>query len=211
MKRAVKILGLYVAQVSLVAAFVSFQTLPPLPPIQNPRQRHATTTMMKPQPSTANNRRRFLLATSGLGSIFFGGGGNRNEANAAAGYKSKGATNEVIRIVDGIRHKRFGGSDIVVSELGLGTQRWVSADFNAPSRDDCFMFMDQAILKSGVNLIDTAERYPIPSGEAGGRRRFGAIDWRLDEGSQCCTSATASLSACLHGYVFGSDNGEYWY
>ena len=169
MKRAVAIfvLSVPVAQVSLVAAFVSFQTLPPLPPIQNPRQRHATTTMMKPPPSMANNRRRLLLATSGLGGIFFGGGRNRNEANAAAGYKSKGATNEVIRVVDGIRHKRLGGSDIVVSELGLGTQRWVSADFNAPSRDDCFTFMDQAILKSGVNLIDTAEQYPIPSGEAG--------------------------------------------
>ena len=31
----------------------------------------------------------------------------------------------------------------------------VSADFNAPNKDEVFEFMDKAILKSGVNLIDT--------------------------------------------------------
>ena len=30
-----------------------------------------------------------------------------------------------IKVVDGIRHRRLGGGDIVVSEVGLGTQRWV--------------------------------------------------------------------------------------
>ena len=34
-----------------------------------------------------------------------------------------GKTNEIISVVDGIRHKRLGGADIVVSEIGLGTQR----------------------------------------------------------------------------------------
>jgi hypothetical protein len=29
-----------------------------------------------------------------------------------------------VRVVDGIRQKRLGGTDIVVSEMGLGTQRW---------------------------------------------------------------------------------------
>ena len=40
----------------------------------------------------------------------------------------------------------------------------VSEDFNAPQEEECFEFMDEAILKGGVNLIDTAEQYPIPSG-----------------------------------------------
>ena len=31
----------------------------------------------------------------------------------------------------------------------------VSSDFNAPNKDEVFEFMDKAILKSGVNLIDT--------------------------------------------------------
>jgi len=29
-----------------------------------------------------------------------------------------------VRVVDGIRQKRLGGTDIVVSEMGLGTQGW---------------------------------------------------------------------------------------
>jgi len=75
----------------------------------------------------------------------------------------KGTTNEVVKIVDGIKRRRLGGSDIFVSEMGLGTQRWVSGDFNAPDKEKCYAFMDEAILKRGVNLIDTAEQYPIPS------------------------------------------------
>jgi len=72
-------------------------------------------------------------------------------------------TNDVVAIVDGIKQKQLGSGNIVVSELGLGTQRWVSDDFNAPDEQLCHAFMDEAILNSGVNLIDTAEQYPIPS------------------------------------------------
>lgn len=75
----------------------------------------------------------------------------------------KGPTNEIVRNVKGMRHRRLGGTGIVVSELGLGTQRWLSTDFNAPNQDLCFDFLDKAILDNGVNLIDTAEQYPIPS------------------------------------------------
>eukprot|EP00438_Fugacium_kawagutii_P026793 Skav209679 [mRNA] locus=scaffold1603:85710:98860:- [translate_table: standard] len=58
--------------------------------------------------------------------------------------------------------------DIYVSEMGLGTQsllaaRWGSADFNAPDEALCHQLMDRAILEGGVNLVDTAEQYPIPS------------------------------------------------
>jgi aryl-alcohol dehydrogenase-like predicted oxidoreductase len=89
---------------------------------------------------------------------FFGG-----RKDPAYGASSKGKTNEIIRTVNGMKHRRLGGSDIVVSELGLGTQRWVSSDFNAPNEAACFAFMDKAILENGVNLLDTAEQYPIPS------------------------------------------------
>ncbi|KAL1514925.1 hypothetical protein AB1Y20_004004 [Prymnesium parvum] len=88
-------------------------------------------------------------------------------AEAALGpQKATGATNEVVRVVDKIRQKRLGGSDLVVSEMGLGTQRWGSTDFNAPDEALCHKMMDRAILESGVNLIDTAEQYPIPSDRA---------------------------------------------
>ena len=82
---------------------------------------------------------------------------------AAAPTKPTGFTNEVVRTVEGIRHKRLGGTDIVVSEMGLGTQRWGSADFNAPDEALCHQLLDRAVLKGGINLVDTAEQYPIPS------------------------------------------------
>ena len=37
---------------------------------------------------------------------------------------NKGPTNEVVKSINGMKLKRLGGSDIIVSELGLGTQRW---------------------------------------------------------------------------------------
>jgi hypothetical protein len=112
--------------------------------------------------SPAYSQARRTVLSAGL----FGGmlaGGNAPPQPAYGKVKSKGPTNEVIKVVNGIKHRRLGGSDIIVSEMGLGTQRWASSDFNAPSSDACFEFLDQAILKGGVNLIDTAEQYPIPS------------------------------------------------
>lgn len=35
-----------------------------------------------------------------------------------------GDTNEVVKVVNRIKHRRLGNSDILVSEMGLGTQRW---------------------------------------------------------------------------------------
>ncbi len=109
-----------------------------------------------------------LFGYSSFLSGIFGGAGddsvkatsNNNKNNNKSGG---GRTNEVIKVINGIRHRQLGGSDIVVYELGLGTQRWCSTDFNAPNEQDCFNFMDDSILKHGVNLIDTAEQYPIPS------------------------------------------------
>jgi aryl-alcohol dehydrogenase-like predicted oxidoreductase len=112
---------------------------------------------------TGSSRRKMILASSLFGGIFGSGG-----PSAAANIKTsapgaKGPTNQIFKTVKGMKHRRLGGSDIAVSELGLGTQRWVSTDFNAPDEETCFAFMDKAILQHGVNLIDTAEQYPIPS------------------------------------------------
>ncbi|KAK7254187.1 aldo-keto reductase [Aureococcus anophagefferens] len=75
------------------------------------------------------------------------------------------ATNEVVGTVNGIRRKRLGGSDIVVSEVGLGTQRWGGADFNSPDKELCHKLLDRGVLEGGINLIDTAEQVwrPRPS------------------------------------------------
>ena len=115
---------------------------------------------------SSHHRRSLVLASSGglFGGIFNTDKAGAKEIPKGGAFKSKGATNEVIKVVNGIKRRRLGGSDVIVSEIGLGTQRWASADFNAPSEGDCFEFMDEAILKGGVNLLDTAEQYPIPSG-----------------------------------------------
>ena len=63
-----------------------------------------------------------------------------------------------------MRMRPLGGSGILVSELGLGTQRWGGTDFNSPDEETCHAMLDLAT-EAGVNLVDTAEQYPIPSGE----------------------------------------------
>ena len=138
---------------------------------------HSASTLMREslesvdgQQKISNRRRSLVLgAGGGMFSGFFNSDNNNGNANASTPggegkFKSKGSTNEVVKVVNGIKHRRLGGSDVVVSEIGLGTQRWASSDFNAPDENACFGFMDEAILKGGVNLIDTAEQYPIPSG-----------------------------------------------
>ncbi len=79
---------------------------------------------------------------------------------------TKRDTNEVVSVKNGIRQLTLGGSGIIVSEVGLGTQRWVSDDANAPDEAEVFKMMDEAILNSGINLLDTAEQYPIPSSQS---------------------------------------------
>jgi len=66
------------------------------------------------------------------------------------------------RIVNGMHQRSLGSSGILVSQLALGTQRWGSTDFNAPDEAACHQMLDIA-RANGVNFIDTAEQYPIPS------------------------------------------------
>ena len=118
--------------------------------------------------TSLSTRRSMIAGSGGALAGFFGNLFENNSVSAypPSDYKSAGPTNEVKKMVDGVRWRRLGGSDILVSELGLGTQRWCSTDFNAPDESKCFEFMDEAILNGGVNLIDTAEQYPIPSGSS---------------------------------------------
>ncbi|KAL3915172.1 MAG: hypothetical protein SGILL_005770, partial [Bacillariaceae sp.] len=119
--------------------------------------------------SRSRRRRQILQVGGGIFGFFGSSNDGDKEAKAATSPANntakggRGPTNEVVKVVNGMKRRRLGGSDILVSELGLGTQRWASSDFNAPDKDLCFKFMDEAILKRGVNLIDTAEQYPIPS------------------------------------------------
>ena len=86
----------------------------------------------------------------------------RAGASTGGAAGAAGNTNEVVKTVAGIRHRRLGSGDIIVSELGMGTQRWGGADFNSPGEDLCHMMLDLGTA-NGINLVDTAEQYPIPS------------------------------------------------
>ena len=80
-------------------------------------------------PTSPGRRRSSIMMAGGFLSNLFGDDGNGiiSPANASEGVKinsGKGKTNEVVKTVNGMKQRRLGGSDILVSELGLGTQRW---------------------------------------------------------------------------------------
>jgi aryl-alcohol dehydrogenase-like predicted oxidoreductase len=105
----------------------------------------------------ATTSRRQVLKSVGTASSLLSLG-----PKAAKAANKRPKPNEVVEVVNGMRHKRLGSSDILVSEMGIGTQRWGSTDFNAPDEALCHAFLDKAV-SCGVNLVDTAEQYPIPS------------------------------------------------
>jgi hypothetical protein len=98
------------------------------------------------------NRRNVLLASSLFGGFF---GGSQNPASAKPTVLgAKGPTNEIGKVANsGMKLRRLGGSDILVSELGLGTQRWASTDFNAPDADTCFKFMVRNCTSEGCDRL----------------------------------------------------------
>jgi hypothetical protein len=122
-------------------------------------------TALKLSCSDSSRRSSILFGYSSFLNGIFGGAGDDSVKATSNNTKTTTSMAAVgqIKVINGIRHHQLGGSDIVVSELGLGTQRWCSTDFNAPNEEDYFNFMDEAILKHDVNLIDTTEQYPIPS------------------------------------------------
>ncbi len=103
-------------------------------------ERATTASMLPSSPARRRHSMALMLAgasggsTNGFGAFFSGLFDNgaaaaaadvpRNERTGTIINSGKGPTNEIITSVNGMRHRRLGGSDIVVSELGLGTQRW---------------------------------------------------------------------------------------
>src|SRR3970040_176074 len=60
-----------------------------------------------------------------------------------------------------MHRKRLGKSDLLVSAIGLGAQFWGGDQ----DKDEAFRQLDFAV-DHGVNLIDTAEIYPVPYSES---------------------------------------------
>ena len=60
---------------------------------------------------------------------------------------------------------RMGNSDVMVTEVCLGTMTWGVQNTEAEAHEQ----LDYAIKDRGVNVIDTAEMYPVPSSAPGWR------------------------------------------
>ncbi|MEC5293484.1 MULTISPECIES: aldo/keto reductase [unclassified Aurantimonas] len=58
-----------------------------------------------------------------------------------------------------MKYRRLGQSDLLVSEIGLGTMTWGTQN----SQAEAFRQLDMAVDR-GVNFIDAGEMYPIPPG-----------------------------------------------
>lgn len=143
----------------------------------------ASASLRRPAPTGGGPTRRQLAA---LGSLWPFGGAAARAADGGAAAGASGPTGEVLSTVAGIRQKRLGGGDVVVSELGLGTQRWGGADKNSPQEALCFRLLDRAT-EAGVSLVDTAEQYPIPSDRARPEGSTEAILGRwLAQGAPLC-------------------------
>ncbi|CAM9184606.1 unnamed protein product [Pylaiella littoralis] len=74
----------------------------------------------------------------------------------------------------GMEYKRLGKSDLVVSQVCLGTMTWGSQNSDQEAFEQC----DMAFHEFGVNFIDAAEMYPVPpSAETQGRTEIALGKW----------------------------------
>ena len=58
-----------------------------------------------------------------------------------------------------LRKVPMGNADVLVTEVCLGTMTWGVQNTEAEAHEQ----LDYAIKTRGVNFIDTAEMYPVPS------------------------------------------------
>lgn len=83
---------------------------------------------------------------------------NRGKIIKLKGYNDVIETKQFNDLQEGIKYRNLVGTDIKVSELCLGTMLYGEQ----VSKEDAFLQMDLA-KNMGINFIDTAESYPVPS------------------------------------------------
>lgn len=66
---------------------------------------------------------------------------------------------DVPSLTHGMLYKRLGESDLIVSEVCLGTMTWGEQN----TEEEAHSQLDMAVKEFGVNFIDTAELYPVPA------------------------------------------------
>ncbi|CAM9260516.1 unnamed protein product [Chrysoparadoxa australica] len=81
---------------------------------------------------------------------------NMNSAPAAKPKAGEVRSSEYL--TEGMRYTKLGSSDLVVSEVCLGTMTWGQQNSDEEAAEQLNMAFDEF----GVNFIDTAEIYPVP-------------------------------------------------
>eukprot|EP00611_Tribonema_gayanum_P026740 TRINITY_DN643_c2_g1_i4.p1 TRINITY_DN643_c2_g1~~TRINITY_DN643_c2_g1_i4.p1 ORF type:complete len:419 (-),score=75.55 TRINITY_DN643_c2_g1_i4:183-1439(-) len=77
-------------------------------------------------------------------------------------------------LTNGMKYVKLGSSDLVVSEVCLGTMTWGEQN----NEDDASAQLDLAVDEFGINFIDTAELYPVPAkAETSGRTDKAIAKW----------------------------------
>ncbi|CAM9371015.1 unnamed protein product, partial [Phaeothamnion confervicola] len=69
-----------------------------------------------------------------------------------------GERKQFATLQEGMRYKRLGNSDLLVSEVCLGTMTWGNQNTDEEAAAQLSLAFDEF----GVNFIDTAEIYPVP-------------------------------------------------
>lgn len=77
-------------------------------------------------------------------------------------------------LINGMHYRQLGSSDLVVSEVCLGTMTWGEQNSEADAAEQ----LDLAYDFYGVNFVDTAEIYPVPTkAETQGRSEIALGKW----------------------------------
>ncbi|KAG5185402.1 NADP-dependent oxidoreductase domain-containing protein [Tribonema minus] len=77
-------------------------------------------------------------------------------------------------LTNGMKYVKLGSSDLVVSEVCLGTMTWGEQN----SDEEAYQQLKLAVDEFGINFIDTAELYPVPAkAETSGRTDKAIAKW----------------------------------
>ena len=88
-----------------------------------------------------------------------GTGRSGSRLHEQAGHESVHEVREIKGLQEGLRFRKIPHTDIVVSELCLGTMMFGDQVSKAQATEQ----LDLAVKTYGLNFIDTAESYPAPS------------------------------------------------
>lgn len=101
-----------------------------------------------------------FLPPSLCGANAFHGRALRQSSNHSVGPRTRRPETRVHRLpVAQLEKRKLGSSDLEVTDICLGTMTWGIQN----TEKDAFDQLDYAIKERGINFLDTAEIYPVPT------------------------------------------------